>query len=109
VELIHGYFVVQVNLYIHLIKVYFSRFFYYLANTQCGTYENRLCYTQSKGPTIGGIIVFTVIGLFIFLMILHACIKCCSPRSSYNSLSQNDPAYLSRSGAVVCTVAASHF
>jgi len=90
-------------------SLFFLFFFNYLANTQCGTYANRLCYTESKGPTIGGIIVFTVIGLFIFIMILHACIKCCSPSSSYHSLSSTDHANLSRNGAVVCTVAAHHF
>lgn len=104
VELIHGHFVVQVNLYIHLIKVDF----YYLVNTQCGTYTNRLCYTESKGLTIAGIIVFAIVSLFIFIMILHACIKCCLPRTRYHSLSPTDPAYLSRSGVVVCTVPTSH-
>jgi len=77
-------------------------------NTQCGTYENRLCYTESRGLPITGIIFAVIVGLLIFIMILKACIACCSPRSNYHSLSSNDPAYLSRSGAVVCTVAASH-
>jgi len=84
------------------------RFSFYLVNTRCGTYANRLCYTESNGPTLTGIIFAIAIGLFIFLMVLKACITCCSSSNSYHSLSSSDPAYLARSGAVVCTVAASH-
>ncbi|CAF1419467.1 unnamed protein product [Adineta steineri] len=77
-------------------------------NTRCGISANRRCYSQSNGPTLAGIIFTIIISLFIFIMILRACIACCSSRNDYDSIQSSDPAYLSRSGAVVCAVATSH-
>ncbi|CAF3680381.1 unnamed protein product [Rotaria socialis] len=76
-------------------------------NTRCGPYATRTCYNEPNGPNITGIIFGAVIGLFIFIMVLKACITCCSSRNEYYPLSSSDPVYLARSGAVVCTVAAS--
>ncbi|CAF0847256.1 unnamed protein product [Rotaria sordida] len=77
-------------------------------NTECGSYTSRTCDRNSNGPGIIGIIFFVVIGLFIFIMVLRACIVCCSSRKGYYSLPSSDSTNLARSGAVVCTVAASH-
>ncbi|CAF1158759.1 unnamed protein product [Adineta ricciae] len=75
-------------------------------NNQCGTYTDRLCYTESNGPTAAGIICIVVIGLFILFWIFKACYTCYCSRNGYQTIPSSDPSYLSRSGAVVCTVAA---
>lgn len=75
-----------------------------LVDTQCGTYPTRLCLTESRGPTLTGIIVFSVIAVLILLIIIKACLPCCPRIRGYRSVSADQ----ARSGAVVCTVAATH-
>ncbi|UJR33149.1 hypothetical protein I4U23_020606 [Adineta vaga] len=75
-------------------------------NNRCGTYTDRLCYTKSNGLTITGIIFIIVIGLFIFSLIFKACYTCYCSRRDYHSISSSNTSDLARSGAVVCTIAA---
>lgn len=106
-ELLHGLFVVQVNSSIFSNHISFFIDSVNLANTQCGTYKTGLCLTESRGPTLTGIIVFTVIAVLIILIVIKACLPCCPRLRGYRSVSSNS-ADLARSGAVVSTVAATH-